>query len=51
MTTATRKGEEAMTDFQFKAIIEVLIELVKSKDTADVLRFLEKLIGKDKKDD
>jgi hypothetical protein len=51
MTTAAMKGEEAMTDFQFKAIIEVLIELVKSKDTDDVLKFLEKLIGKDQKDD
>jgi hypothetical protein len=49
--SVTTKEAEAMTDFQFKAIIEVLIELVKSKDTADVLKFLEKLIGKDKKDD
>jgi hypothetical protein len=51
MAAQTVKEEEVMTDFQFKAIIEVLIELVKSKDTADVLKFLEKLIGKDKKDD
>jgi indole-3-glycerol phosphate synthase len=47
----TTKEAEVMTDFQFKAIIEVLIELVKSKDTAEVLKFLEKLIGKDKRDE
>ena len=41
MTTATVKGEEVMTDFQFKALINLMIDVVRA--TRDPDKIIERL--------
>ena len=41
MTTATMKGEEVMTDFQFKALINLMIDVVRA--TRDPDKIIERL--------
>jgi hypothetical protein len=44
MTTATVKGEEFMTDFQFKALMMMVLEIAeKSKDLEEVKNALRRL--------
>ena len=41
MTVATMKGEEVMTDFQFKALINLMIDVVRA--TRDPDKIIERL--------
>jgi hypothetical protein len=49
MTTATLKGEENMTDFQFRSILNFVIKILKStKNVDDLIKTLEAIRdGKD----
>jgi hypothetical protein len=49
MTTATMKGEETMTDYQFRSILNFVIKILKNaKDVNDVIKTLEAIRdGKD----
>jgi hypothetical protein len=41
MTTATMRGEDVMTDFQFKALINLMIDVVRA--TRDPDKVIERL--------
>ena len=41
MTTTTMEGEEVMTDFQFKALINLMIDVVRA--TRDPDKIIERL--------
>jgi hypothetical protein len=50
MTTATVKGEDMMTDFQFKAIIKMILAIArKTRDASAIIRELEKLLPEDER--
>ncbi|MDR1979128.1 MAG: hypothetical protein LBQ42_10400 [Synergistaceae bacterium] len=50
MTTAITRGEEVMTDFQFKAIIKMVLSIArKTKDANAIIRELEKLLPEDER--
>lgn len=54
MSTATKtmKGEEAMTDYQFRAIIKMVLAIArKTTDVSTVIKELEKLLPKDERDE
>ena len=47
----TAKGEEIMTDFQFKAIIKMVLTIArKTKDVDTIIRELEKILPEDERD-
>lgn len=54
MSTVTEsmiKGEETMTDFQFKTIIKMVLAMAKkTNDVSTVIKELEKLLPEDERD-
>jgi hypothetical protein len=51
MTTAAMKGEETMTDYQFKVIIKMVLAIArKTKDASAIIKELEKLLPENERE-
>jgi hypothetical protein len=51
MTTAAMKGEETMTDYQFKTIIKMVLAIArKTKDASAIIKELEKLLPENERE-
>ena len=44
MSTATVRGEDVMTDYQFKALLQMVLNLMRSNKPEDAQKMLEDLI-------
>ena len=52
MVIGTERGEEIMTDFQFKAIIKMVLSIAKKTRDADaIIKELEKILPEDERAD
>ena len=52
MNTATIKGEESMTDFQFKSLVKMIFGYVEeTEDIEKIKKYLLSLLGEDEKSD
>ncbi|GHS98066.1 hypothetical protein AGMMS50276_19190 [Synergistales bacterium] len=44
MTTATTRGEDVMTDYQFRALLKMVMSILKRNSNEEALKILEDLV-------